>query len=563
MVKTVVSVDGVGTPFEISDRLVVDLTRINPVWATFLGVPGDHHSWGEAFSLAGVKTVTDVVRDYLSRLDPHLDHTEPRERHAARSVAGWLGEQLAGIEAGDHFRELRYLGSPLHTIRSVLGLMPTASTDDWEAIIRRLETTPKAFADIEEMFAAGAQEGVVVAERQVDAVADQARHLSGSGSAFVDLKRKVANGVDQDRLDRAITTAMDASGRFADWLTGQYRPVATEEDGVGADVYRRVAGHLVGLDIDPHQAYEWGWGELGRLIGEMERVGQEILPGASWQEVRDHLENDPEGQAGSPEELLEFARGVLDQAVDDLAGVHFDVPDEIREVTVQVAPPGGALGVYYVAPTEDLSRPGGVWYAIGDQKVFPLYQHRSTVYHEGFPGHHLQLATAATLNDRLSRAQRLLVRCTGYIEGWGMYAEVLMGELGYLEDPAHYFGMLAKQMYRAARVVTDIGLHLRLQIPAASTVAGGEKWGFDQAVEFMEHYGMQSPPEAEAEVLRYLGWPGQAICYKLGEREILSIREETRSRLGSDFDLKRFHATVLNHGALRLDHLRQVVAETL
>lgn len=562
-VPAVVSVEGVSTPFEISDRLVVDLTRINPVWATYLGVPGAHHSWGEAFSLAGIEAAADLFRACQSRLEAHLDHPDPNERLAARSVSGWLEEQLERFEAGDHFGELRYLGSPLHTLRSVFPLMPTATDDDREAVLLRLETVPAAFADMEEMFRAGVGQGFVVARRQVEAVAEQARHLAGDDSAFQDVISKVADGVDHGRLDRAMAIAKEASSRFSDWLLDDYLPYAVEADGVGPEVYRRLAGHQVGLDVDPHQAYEWGWEELDRLIEEMEGVGQRIVPGASWQEVRQYLDNDPGGQAASPEELLEFAREVLEQAVDDLAGVHFDVPEEIRELTVQIAPPGGALGVYYVAPSEDLSRPGGVWYAIGDQEVFPLYQHRSTAYHEGFPGHHLQLATASMLADRLSRAQRLLVRCTGYIEGWGMYAEVLMGELGYLEDPAQYFGMLAKQMYRAARVVTDIGLHLELPIPEVSAVAGGQRWGFGQAVAFMEHYGMQSPSEAEAEVLRYLGWPGQAICYKLGEREILSIREETRARLGDAFDMRDFHSTVLATGSVRLDLLREIVRQAL
>src|SRR5690606_31943143 len=148
-------------------------------------------------------------------------------------------------------------------------------------------------------------------------------------------------------------------------------------------------------------------------------------------------------------------------------------------------------------------------------------------------------------------------------EGWGMYAEVLMGELGYLEDPRAYFGMLAKQAYRAARVVVDIGLHLGLRIDPSSTVAPGERWDFDAAVKTMEVYGFQTPPEAEAEVLRYLGWPAQAPTYKLGEKEILSIRQENLDRLGSKFDLKKFHATVINNGSMRLDLLREVVAEQM
>jgi len=232
-------------------------------------------------------------------------------------------------------------------------------------------------------------------------------------------------------------------------------------------------------------------------------------------------------------------------------------------LSVKLAPIGNPLGVYYRPPSEDFSRPGSVWYSIGDQEIFPLYQHVSTAYHEGFPGHHLQYATAMYRREDISRFQRLLTWYPGYGEGWGMYAEVLMGELGFLENPQHYFGMLAKQMYRTARVVVDIGLHLGKRVDESSPLAAGEPWTFDHAVEFIRIYGFRTAAQARDEVLRYLGWPGQAIAYKLGEREMLAVREKMRHDLGSDFDLKEFHSTVIDHGAMRLDLLGDVVPERM
>lgn len=333
--------------------------------------------------------------------------------------------------------------------------------------------------------------------------------------------------------------------------------------GITSGAIVRSADQLVGKDVDPGEAYQWGWQEFRRLMQEMTRTGRSILADASVEEVKDCLENDPSLQAHTPEELVEFVSELLAGAVDDLSGRHFFVPDEIKPLTVQIAPPGGPLGVYYIGPSEDLSRSGGVWYAIGDQKRFPLYQHVSTAYHEGFPGHHLQIATARYRKERLSRAHRLLTWYPGCGEGWAMHAEVLMGELGYLEDPRLRFGMLARQMYRAARVVVDIGLHTRRPIPAESPIRPGDAWNFGNAVEFMRVYGFRTSQQAEAEVLRYLGWPGQAIAYKLGEREILGIREAAPRRLGAGFDLTRFHAAILDHGAMRLDLLGDVVRELL
>lgn len=544
------------TPFEITDRLISELAAMAPPLATYWGLEADHGSWGKMFSVAGQEDRANLGRRYLDELEPHLDHPDPRQRLAARSVASELRELIYEFEQGDHFRALRHLGGPLHLLRNIFDVMPAGSPEADDNLIRRLEGVPGALADMRATAAEGQEQGISVARRQAASVAEQARHLAGPDSVLAGVVQKVGG---TPRAQAALTAAQEAASAFADWLRIEYLPNATAEDGVGAELYTRALSNLVGKEVDPMEAYEWGWEELGRLIGEMERTGAQILPGGGWQAVRRHLDEDRAGLANSTDELIVFVRQVLDQAVEDLAGVHFDVPDEIRPLTVQVAPPGGALGVYYMGPSDDLSRPGGVWYSIGDQTTFPLYQHRSTAYHEGFPGHHLQIATARYLKDELCQAQRLLVHSVGYTEGWGMYAEILMGELGYLSDPAQYFGMLAKQMYRASRVVVDIGLHLGLDIADSSEVAAGYPWSYEAAIAFMEHYGMQNAVEAEAEVLRYLGWPGQAPTYKLGEREILAIREESKVKLGDEFDLKEFHSKVLATGAVRLDTLRQEI----
>jgi len=442
--------------------------------------------------------------------------------------------------------------------------MPKATAGDWENITRRLETIEKPFGDYEERLQAGIAAGVVVARRQAESVAQQARSLGGQSSAFMKLLTDAETmGRRTGRLENAVAHAKSRSSAFAAWIETTYLHAADVEDASGREVYERFADRLVGMAVDPDDAYAWGWNEFHRLREELIRVGSEILADLGVLDVKRFLETDPSGLLQSEEELLEYADRVLSRAVDDLSGTHFDVPDLIRPLTVNIAPPGGPLGVYYMRPSEDFSRPGGVWYAIGDQKLIPTYQHVSTAYHEGFPGHHLQIATAMFERDNLSRAQRVLTWYPGYGEGWAMYAEVLMGELGYLEEPRHYFGMLAKQMYRASRVVVDIGLHLGKVIDRTSPIGPGERWDFSNAVEFMTVYGFRTPEQADAEVRRYLGWPGQAIAYKLGEREILSIREDTKARLGIRFDLNEFHSKVLRSGAMRLDMLRASVEEQL
>jgi uncharacterized protein (DUF885 family) len=192
----------------------------------------------------------------------------------------------------------------------------------------------------------------------------------------------------------------------------------------------------------------------------------------------------------------------------------------------------------------------------------PLYGHITTAYHEGFPGHHLQCGIQVALADKLSRLHRLSVWYPGYGEGWALYSEDLMNELGYFEKPEYVLGMLAAQLFRACRVVIDIGSHLELPIPKDQTnFHPGEPWTFETAVEMLVKRGDETGDYARSEVTRYLGWPGQAISYKVGQRVIKELRDELKRTKGAAFDLKDFHARVLNSGPVGLELLRRLVLE--
>lgn len=552
------------TAFQLADRLVDEACELNPVLATQLGIPGSDHEWGDSFGLAGVEQMLRLEERFRPKVEPLASSDQPEERFAARVMLSAFEKSREAYESADHFRDLRHMASPFHRIRLTFDVMDPSTPGGRDDIVSRLDTVQTPLEDYRDLLEAGMAAGVVVAARQVESVIDQARRMSRDPASIGHIVEKVeSTGGGSKALTAAAAAARAAYEEFADWLESWYLPKAAGEDGVGAETYARAADRLVGIEVDPEEAYRWGWQEFHRLRDEMQRVAESIMPGAGVGATKEFLETDPGETVSGTAELVAFVERTLLHAVSELSGRHFDVPDAIRPLTVQIAPSGGPLGVYYRSPSEDFSRPGGVWYSIGDQQVFPLYQHVSTAYHEGFPGHHLQIATAMYRRERISRFQRLLTWCPGYSEGWGMYAEVLMGELGHLEDPRYYFGMLAKQMYRAARVVVDIGLHLAKPIADSSPIAAGESWSFETAVEFMRVYGFRTPAQARDEVLRYLGWPGQAIAYKLGEREILGIREDTRMRLGPSFDLRAFHSTVLDNGTMRLDLLREMVAERL
>ncbi len=549
--------------YEVADQYVTEATEHSPVLKTFLGIPGANHEWG----LSGLDAHEERARHaerYLQLIAPHRDSEDPDAWLAANVMDLGLNTALLQFDHLDHLRDLRHLGSQFGLFRSIFDVMPKRTESDWDDVGSRLRTLDEPLDGYRQQLQAGIDSGEVVAKRQVESIIRQARKLASDGSPYLLLVAQAeAQGQDTAGLTESATQARSSMGEFADWLESTYLPEADREDAVGIERYERAADAVLGMAIDAHETYRWGWEEFNRLVGEMRRVADVIVPGASVLEVKDFLESDPETTVQGTDALLEFVKGSLDDAVEKLAGEHFDVPEDIKPLTVQLASPGGPLGVYYLRPSEDLSRPGGVWYAIGDQKVFPTYQHLSTAYHEGFPGHHLQIATATYGKDRLTRYQRTMMWYPGFGEGWAMYAEVLMGELGFLSDPKFYFGMLAKQLYRASRVVVDIGLHLRLAIDSSSPTYAGEPWSFERAVDFMETYGFRTRDQARDEVLRYLGWPAQAISYKVGERAILDLRSAMRRQLGADFELRRFHKAVIGHGTVPLGLLSEVVEKDL
>lgn len=544
------------TPFDISARYVDDLITMSPTFATALGAPGHDAEWDDV-SPDGEAAKAALAHRVIADLTPHLEHPDPSQRLAAHVVSEYAGYAADAHEGLDHLRGLAHTASPFQVFREIFEYVDQIDPEAAADAARRLQTIGMPLDGYRQTLTEGLERGEIVARRQVESVLTQIERLVGPQSAWHLLEQDSPIPVE---MARAIEAAKREMVEFAAFLTEEYLPEARSEDGVGREPYRRAARAFLGMEIEPEELYEWGWNEIDRLLADMRSVAAEIDPSLDLPGVIDRLETDERLAVTGPDELVRFVADRQRQAIDDLDGSHFDLADEYRDVTVAIAPPGGALGAYYRQPSEDFTRPGGIYYSIGGRQTFPLYQEVSTAYHEGFPGHHLQIATAMAARERLSRAQRVLIWYSGYGEGWALYVERLMHELGYFERPEWVFGMLASHVFRAARVVTDIGLHLGYEIPAGSPLLAGEPWDFDRAVRFMTRIGLQPLDYAESEVIRYLGWPGQAISYKIGEREILRLRQGERERLGEAFDLKDFHARVLGSGEMGLDLLERVVA---
>jgi uncharacterized protein (DUF885 family) len=549
--------------YALSDVLVDELCSLLPDEATYLGVAGHDDRWPDLSpdGTAATESKLREMREKVARL-PEAD--ERFDRLAVEVAADQLDTLIDWYSRGMPRVDLNSISSPVQNLRQVFDHMDKETAAGWENIATRLEGLAGPVDGYLATLDAGRAAGEVVAVRQVEDAVRQAEVTASEQSSFVTLFDEYDRaGIDDDalrrRLEEAVATGRAAFASLADHLAARYAPDAAAADPVGIERYQVEAYRHLGTQLDFAETYAWGWEEVRRIRSRMEQVAAEIVPGGSIDEALEVLKTDPDRSAATPADLVTFLSTRTEQALQQLAGTHFDVPEPIRRCEVKLAPPGGPLGAYYVGPSEDFTRPGTVWWAIDGDQPHPLYDEVSTVYHEGFPGHHLQVGTQVSLRDRMSRLHRMWVWFPGTGEGWALYAERLMDELGYLDRPDYVLGFLSAQMMRACRVVADLGNHLGYPIPEAQPFHPGEAWGFDTTVELLERYATLDHPYAVSETTRYLGWPAQAIAYKVGEREILRVRDELRRREGDEFDLKDFHRRLLEVGPVGLDLMRSFV----
>jgi uncharacterized protein (DUF885 family) len=543
--------------FDIADRYCDQLGALDPCSATGAGIPGHDHEMTD-FSPAGTAARIDLARDTLKALETASKTTDD-DRLAASVMAERLSVDVEQYDAGERVRDVRIIASPIDAARQCFDLMRLETEDDWDICAERMTRVPDSLASIEASLRAGVAQGQVAARRQALACAQQAATWGGEGDGQPFFRALAARRPDDTNLAAAAELATSGYARLAAYLRDEYAPVADPKNAVGRERYTLFARSFNGIELDLEETYAWGWEELHRIEDAMRNVGERILPGASVDEVIEHLDRDPNRTIEGVDEFLTWNQDLIDQTISDLSGTHFDMAAPLLTCEAMIAPPGGAAAMYYTAPSEDFSRPGRTWYPTMGQTRFPLWKEVSTCYHEAVPGHHLQVAQVVYLAEKLSRFQRLFGFVSGHGEGWALYAERLMGELGYLDDPAFEMGMLAAQAMRAVRVVVDIGMHLELPIIAGEQHAG-ETWTPELALPFV--VGRSRFPEVfmRSEVDRYLGWPGQAISYKVGERVWLECRADAKQRKGASFDLKEFHTFALDLGSMGLGPLRDELA---
>ncbi|HEX2699579.1 MAG TPA: DUF885 domain-containing protein [Acidimicrobiales bacterium] len=554
--ESVITVD------DVAEDYVAAAAALDPVGATRQGITGLESEMTD-LSPAGVEARSDLARRTRDRLRALVPSGE-REQIACDVMIERLTALLDVHDAGEWRCNLNVLSSPLQEVRECFDLMATVTPDDWEVLATRMERVPAALTGLRATLHEGLLAGTPAARRQALACGAQALTwagtANGAGPYFSHLveayrRRRGAEAPLGARLDTVAGAADRAMAEIGRWLVGEYAAGAGDDDAVGEERYRLHARAWNGTDLDLDETYSWGWEELRRIEQAMTRVAQEIRPGATIGEVRELLDTDPARAIEGEENLRQWLQALMDDALAGLDGTHFDIPPPLLRLEAMLAPPGGAAAQYYTGPSEDFARPGRTWYPTQGRTRFPLWGEVSTAYHEGVPGHHLQVAMTQYLKDRLNRFQRTMAFTAGHGEGWALYAERLMGELGYLSNPDYELGMLSAHAMRAARVVIDIGLHLSLSVPPDERFSPGQRWTPQLAVALLTERASQTAAFVASEVDRYLGLPGQAISYKVGERVWLAGREAARRRRGAAFDLRSFHARALELGPMGLADL--------
>ena len=568
----------------VADAYTDKLIELDPSFGTMLGLPGHETEYAD-YSPTGHQALAEATRDALKDLEAlsPQDDVDRVTLHAMRERLGLLLELDA---TGWNLAQLNNIESPAQSIRAIFDLMPTDTVEQWGHIAGRLGHVPAAVQGYIASLKAARERGLVAAKRQVRNVIEQGERHAAEDGFFATLAANAAlpavslaggthDGGEPASVDGAAAPSSLPDGLLAElregaeaargayaslvhFLRDELLAAAPERDAVGRERYSLASREFLGSAVDLEETYAWGVAELDRIIAEQEQVAEQIKAGASIREAKAILNADPARQLKGTDALKAWMQGLSDKAVADLAGTHFEIPDIMRKLECRIAPTQDG-GIYYTGPSDDFSRAGRMWWSVpAGEDSFTTWAETSTVYHEGVPGHHLQVATAVYQSGLLNNWRRNVCWVSGHGEGWALYAERLMDQLGYLADPGDKMGMLDGQRMRAARVVFDIGVHLELEVPARW---GSGTWTAEKGYEFLKANLDISAGQLDFEFNRYLGWPGQAPSYKVGQRLWEQIRDERANRDGEDFDLKAFHSQALNLGSVGLDTLKAALLD--
>lgn len=532
----------------------------SPEFATILGDLRFNDRWSD-FSLAHTAAERKVTENFLRRFQA-IDTTgfPDEDKLNQQLMVRQLKDNLTSLDLKLNEMPLEQMSGVHIQLAGFISSFPFDNTKEYEDYLARLNAVPKLFDQTIEVARQGLKDGMMPPKYLLEKVVQQIASIqqpAGMDSVFAEpLKHfpKSVSAADQARLKKAILAAIDsqvrpAYAKLGNFVAQDYAPHGRSQPGVwqlpnGDAIYRFDVRQTTTTDKTAAEIHAIGLSEVKRIEGEMTDIAKaQGYPDLA--SFRAALKTNPKVHAKSREDILERYRGYLAQMKPQLPKLFGLLPKtDVVVMPVESFREKEAPGAEYHQGTPDGSRPGQIFVNTGDFAHRSVLSIESTAYHEGIPGHHMQISIAQTLPKLPPFRQQ--AGYTAYIEGWALYAEQLGKELGFYQDPLSYYGHLSDELLRADRLVLDTGVHYK-------------HWTRQQMVDFFHAHSSEDEPSIQAETDRYVTWPSQALAYKMGQLKILELRARAKHALGDKFDIRAFHDEILGGGALPLDVLEHRV----
>lgn len=527
-----------------------------PEFATMLGDLRYNDRWSD-MSLAHIDAEQKVTADFLKRFEAiDTGGFSDSDRLNQQLMVRQLKDNIAAHELKLDEMPLDQMSGAHIMLAGFVSSIPFDNAKQYEDYLKRLQAVPQVFDQVIALARQGMADKMMPPKYLLEKVAVQAGAIekpAGMDSVFAEpLKHfpKSVSAADQKRLKAAILAAIDsdvrpAYAKLGEFVSKDYAPHGRSDFGIwalpnGDAIYRYDVRQMTTTDKTPQQIHDLGLSEVARIEGEMTKIAkaQGFKDLASF---RASLKDNPKTHAKSREDILERYRGYIAGMQPELPKLFGLLPKtKVEVVPVEAFREKEAAGAEYHPGTPDGSRPGMVFVNTGDFANRSVLSIESTAYHEGIPGHHMQISIAQTLPHLPPFRQNAVYNA--YVEGWALYAEQLGKEIGFYKDPLSDYGRLSDELLRADRLVLDTGVHYK-------------HWTRQQMVDYFHAHSSQDEPDVQAETDRYITWPGQALAYKMGELKILELRARAKTALGGKFDIRAFHDAILDGGALPLDVL--------
>jgi uncharacterized protein (DUF885 family) len=530
--------------------------RTSPEFATMLG----DHRYNDRLSdqsPAALQSDVEQKRKFLARFEAieatGLSHQDALSRTL---MIRELKEEIEGAQFKSWEMPVNQMGGPHLELPDLVTLTPFDTVTDYENYIARLHQVPHLFDQVMANMRQGMQDHLMPPRfllEKVAAEADDIASKTGEVSPFAAPVKTFSSGIppsDQKRLrDAVLSVIVDqiipSYQRFTAFVRNEYAPHGRTDPGVwslpdGAARYRYEIRHITTTDQTPEQIHELGLKQVDEIEGQMLTVAHQ-LGFKDLASLNDHIRNERRFYATSGQQLLDLYANYARDMEPLLPKLFGHLPkSKLTAIPMEASRSKNAVPADYSDGDADGSRPGHINVNEWDPEHRLVLNVEAIAYHEGIPGHHLQLSLAQEMQNL--PAFRRHAGYTAFVEGWALYAERLGKEVGRYQDPYSDYGRLENEMWRAIRLVIDTGVHEK-------------HWSRDQMVSYFHRYTAMDEPNIQSEVDRYIAWPGQALAYKLGQLEILKLREDAKNKFGDKFDIRAFHDEMLGNGALPLDVL--------